>query len=320
MKKKFLLLLFSTTMILGACSNATVTEETTPIAYSSLTDEELEKKVSKNDVDAILEKANRLYAEAEEKGEGYEKAVEYFKKAAEAGNAVGQYHLGFAYMQGVGVDTNMEEAYQWLSLSAEQGNTDAEFCVGYMLELGIGTGEEANYNKAFEFYKRAAEKDHPTALCFLGDFYYYGIGCEEDIEKAVQYYTASAEKESPLGQYCLGYLYEMGNGVEQDINKAIELYTASADAGYGAGQSNLAYLYLTGKGVEQDYNKAFELYSKSAEQATPAAFYGLGYLYQYGCGVTADKEQALEYYTLADNFGYEPAKEAIESLQNEQEE
>ena len=112
----------------------------------------------------------------------------------------------------------------------------------------------------------------------------------------------------------------MGNGVEQDINKAIELYTASADAGYGAGQSNLAYLYLTGKGVEQDYSKAFELYSKSAEQATPAAFYGLGYLYQYGCGVTADKEQALEYYTLADNFGYEPAKEAIESLQNEQEE
>ena len=59
MKKKFLLLLFSTTMILGACSNATVTEETTPIAYSSLTEEELEKKVSKNDVDAILEKANR---------------------------------------------------------------------------------------------------------------------------------------------------------------------------------------------------------------------------------------------------------------------
>lgn len=277
MKKKIFLIALTTAMLFSGCSAS----KESSIEYTSLTDTELDKRI--------------------------------FKKAAEAGNALGQYHLGFYYLQ----NSNMEEAFKWLSLSAEQGNADAEFCVGYMLELGIGTGEKPNYTKAMEFYQKAAEQDHTTALCFLGDFYYYGLGCEEDMEKAVQYYTASAEKESPLGQYCLGYLYEMGNGVEQDINKAIELYTASADAGYGAGQSNLAYLYLTGKGVTQDYSKAFDLYSKSAEQATPAAFYGLGYLYQYGCSVTADKDKALEYYTLADNFGYEPAKEAIESLKEE---
>ena len=113
MKRNFFFIAFSTTMVLGACSNATVTEETTPVAYSSLTDEELEKKVSKNDVDAILEKANRLYAEAEEK-EKVTKSSRILQKAAESGNDIAQYHLGFAYMQGVGVDTNMEEACQWL--------------------------------------------------------------------------------------------------------------------------------------------------------------------------------------------------------------
>lgn len=78
-------------MFFSSCSLSK--EDNTPIEYTSLTDTELDKRISKKDVEAMLEKANRLYAEEE----SYEEAIEYFKKAAEAGNAIGQYHLGFYY-------------------------------------------------------------------------------------------------------------------------------------------------------------------------------------------------------------------------------
>lgn len=73
---------------------------------------------------------------------------------------------------------------------------------------------------------------------------------------------------------------------------------------------------MTGKGVEQDYNRAFELYTLAAEQETPAAYYGLGYLYEHGYGIEQNRDKAIEYYILADERNYEPAKEALQSLQD----
>ena len=92
-------------MLFSACS---ISKESS-IEYTSLTDTELEERISKKDVEAILEKASRLYEE-----ESYEKAVDYFKKAAEAGNAIGQYHLGFYYLK------NSTTPKQWSSIKKQQ--------------------------------------------------------------------------------------------------------------------------------------------------------------------------------------------------------
>jgi TPR repeat protein len=52
-------------------------------------------------------------------------AAQWYRLAAEQGDAVAQYDLGQRYDLGVGVPVDRVEALKWLTLAAEQGQTDA---------------------------------------------------------------------------------------------------------------------------------------------------------------------------------------------------
>ncbi|WP_418642377.1 protein kinase domain-containing protein [Vibrio chaetopteri] len=54
------------------------------------------------------------------------KAVKWFRKSADQGNAKAQYNLASMYEQGRGVDKDMTEAVRWYVKSAKQGNKDAQ--------------------------------------------------------------------------------------------------------------------------------------------------------------------------------------------------
>ena len=51
--------------------------------------------------------------------------AEFFRKAAEQGEAIAQFNLGNMYVQGHGVAKDYVQAHLWLSLSAAQGDEDA---------------------------------------------------------------------------------------------------------------------------------------------------------------------------------------------------
>jgi hypothetical protein len=63
-------------------------------------------------------------------GEGVEKdmnqAVELFKKAAEQGHVDAQNNLGAMYFTGEGVNRDEKEAIKWFEKAASQGNSDAQ--------------------------------------------------------------------------------------------------------------------------------------------------------------------------------------------------
>jgi hypothetical protein len=54
------------------------------------------------------------------------KALEWFRKAAEAGNVDGQRNLGHAFAEGQGTPADLVEAYQWLSVAAKKGDKAAK--------------------------------------------------------------------------------------------------------------------------------------------------------------------------------------------------
>lgn len=55
----------------------------------------------------------------------YKKALQWFSKAAEQGEALAQYNLGLMYFNGFGVPQDYVQAYKWFNLSAAQGNEKA---------------------------------------------------------------------------------------------------------------------------------------------------------------------------------------------------
>ena len=48
------------------------------------------------------------------------------RKAAEQGNAIGQFNLGLMYYDGKTVPQNYPEATKWFSKAAEQGDAEAQ--------------------------------------------------------------------------------------------------------------------------------------------------------------------------------------------------
>jgi len=52
-------------------------------------------------------------------------AAQWYRKAAEQGNAMAQYQLGMMYALGQGVKKDDEESQQWLRKAADQGYRQA---------------------------------------------------------------------------------------------------------------------------------------------------------------------------------------------------
>lgn len=59
-------------------------------------------------------------------------AYNFFKKAADMGNPVGQSGLGMMYLHGKGVDKDYNKAWKYFSAAAEQGWVDGQLQLGIM--------------------------------------------------------------------------------------------------------------------------------------------------------------------------------------------
>ena len=98
------------------------------------------------------------------------KAIEWFLKAAEQGNAVAQSKLGIVYFYGTnGVKRNENKGREWYLKAAEQGHTNAQF------NLALSYEDIPMYRKRYRHWlERAAGQGHQPAIIFLL-FYIYLI-------------------------------------------------------------------------------------------------------------------------------------------------
>ena len=85
----------------------------------------------------------------------YEKAMFWYRKAADRGDASSQFQLGYMYYRGDGVVQDYEEAAFWYRKAAEQGYDLAQYILGRMYEDGEGVTQ--NDEKAAHWYQKAAE-------------------------------------------------------------------------------------------------------------------------------------------------------------------
>ena len=73
----------------------------------------------------------------------------------------------------------------WLTL-AKQGDVEAQIYVGEIFERGMG--REPDYERAAEWYRKAAESGHPVAQISLAQLYEKGLGVPQDAGEAEKLY------------------------------------------------------------------------------------------------------------------------------------
>ncbi len=122
------------------------------------------------------------------------KAANWYRKAAQQGNALGQYNLGVMHANGKGVPQSYSEAMKWYKKSAAQGSGNAANSIGFLHEKGFGVASS-------------------------------------DIE-AANWYLKAAQQGSAIGQFNIGIMYRAGRGVPKNLDESIHWYKKSAAQNY----------------------------------------------------------------------------------------
>jgi TPR repeat protein len=99
--------------------------------------------------------AQARYGEILDKAEEDKEAVIWYRKAAEQGNAAGEFGLGMQYASGEGLPKDMQRALEWVRRAAEQGNQSAVETLAMAYRSG-GLGLQADTAEAARWAAKAA--------------------------------------------------------------------------------------------------------------------------------------------------------------------
>ncbi len=243
------------------------------------------------------------------------KALLYFQKAAELGDAAGQYHLANYYLNGTAIKKDEAKALDLLIQAVIGGNLDAIIELKQLdrqkvkdklqksakkkmtdieqLQMARSFHILEDYQQAFTWFQKSAEQDNRIAQSFIGHYYESGsYGIPVDLQKAYGWYLKSAENGHAPSQIHLGEMYAEGKGVPKDPKKALEWYEKAANNGNSRAQDWIADYYYS----QENYRQAAEWYLKAAENGSSVSQNRLAVMYYEGKGVPKDLKKAFEWF------------------------
>ena len=216
------------------------------------------------DIPQALSLKGQIY---EEKGQ-IDKAVEWYKKAAEKKHWQGLVAMGHVYMNGSGnIVQDPVKAFQCFLEAALLGVSEAKNMLGLCYKNGIGT--EPNGEAALNWFMEAAADNYTDGLVNLAGAYQRGqFGLKQDHEKALELLKRAADNGDAESMYRIGEYYRTSSLL---AGQAIEWYQKAADEGYGDAMFRLAQKYLTGDGVDKDQSLAEEWFEQALDAGSPLA-------------------------------------------------
>ena len=119
----------------------------------------------------------------QQKGE-YDKALQYYTKAAELGGVHAHWCLGALYYYGEGVEKDMKKSMYHLEEAAIGGHPDARY------NLGATEANAGNMNRALEHFMIAVEGGSHLSLKQIKQFYSKGHATKDDYAQALKAYQA----------------------------------------------------------------------------------------------------------------------------------
>lgn len=255
--------------------------------------------------------------------QNFTSAAEWYSKAAAQGHTSAEGNLLLQHIFGQAQIWAPEEVFKRLLELAGSGDTEWENNVGLCYQHGFGTPQD--YEKAVEWYTRAAHGGSGTAQFNLGGMYYEGTGVEKNLDLAVRWYTRSAQQREELALLHLGSMYQKGIGVETDLTRARVLYSVAYRLGSSRAANHLGILFKRGLGVERNDFLAYQLFQESITRPdTPnaeenrsyrgTACYWLGYMTEHGEGVERDLRKARKWYKQGAACGQPKCVEAVARL------
>jgi len=212
------------------------------------------------------------------------RAVELYRRAANAGSSDGMFLLARAYTSGKGVGrADPAQARAWLERAAAAGNLEAKASLtqqafGANKQPGQESADAAyaafgrkDYAQSAALYRRAAEQGNTYAMVSLGTHHRQGLGVALGLNESARWYRAAAERGDPAGQAQLGLSYENGEGVPENWAEMRRWCEKSAAQVHPLGLNCVGRLYQFGMAVPMDRAKARTWFERAADRDNPYA-------------------------------------------------
>jgi TPR repeat protein len=213
-----------------------------------------------------------------------------------------QYYLADGYSSGLfskGLE-DYDRAFPLFVAASKHGHAEAGYRAALCYEFGWGTRKDPQ--KAVQFFRQSASKNHPGAMarlgkaCLVGDL---GLGSRyREGLKWLKRAAESADYQYNSAPYELGLLHETGYGddIFQDQSYAAQLFTQSADLGHTEASYRLGDAYEHGKlGCPRDPALSVHFYTGAAQRDHPLAQMALCAWYMVGAEPILEKDEYEAY-------------------------
>lgn len=238
-------------------------------------------------------------------------AKQILQKLSDRSYPYAQYYLADGYASGLfnkGVEDN-DRAFPLFVAASKHGHAEAGYRAALCYEFGWGSRKDSQ--KAVQFYRQSASKNHPGAMSRLGKACLTGeMGLGNRYREGVKWLKRAAESadfQYNSAPYELGLLHETGYGddIFKDESYAAQLFTQSADLGHVEANYRLGDSYEHGKiSCPRDPALSVHFYTGAAQRGHPLAMMALCAWYMVGAEPVLEKDE---------NEAYEWARKAAET-------
>ena len=236
-----------------------------------------------------------------------ERAVDFLRKAAEAGFPQAMFYMGNCCLAGNGIAANPEQAVTWYRRAAVKGSSHAQYALAGCMREGRGT--PVDFGDALYWYAQASTKGYRRAVKNLlrdtvagSPFAIFVEGMklvnQKRYDAALEKFVLVEKAKLPVGRIMQARIYLADDNTEGNAAKAVKLLKSEVKTEPSA-QLLMGLLYEAGKGVKQDRAKGLELIEKAVEAGYVPAECRLGDMYFEGLGVPQSYEKAVALYAKA---------------------
>ncbi len=242
-----------------------------------------------------------------------EKSWKLLNDAAKLGNAGALASLGSVLFDGKKygdkvIPADPAGAVKKFEELATQNNPAGLRTMGELHEGGLA-GVTKDFQKALEYYARAAQGNDAAAQLRLAGYYDKGVDLDKSDSKievppnaaaALELYRLAAQNNVPMAIYNVGIFYEEGRAVDRDPTKAFAFFLQSAVNGFILGMQKTGVYYLNGAGTSKDPVAAAGWFTRSAASGLPEGHLSFGIVTEMGLVPQGEKDSA--FMAAADSY------------------
>lgn len=162
------------------------------------------------------------------------KAVEFYRKAADAGAGLPAYRaLAWHYQKGYGVNPDPVQLVAWMTKAAETNDVPSLVAFADAQHFVNSDGVAQNYNAAMAAYEKAAALGDVRSLYNIALMHRYGRGGPKDEKKWREFMEQAAGKGYIPAMRDIGYSYITSEltAEAKDYAQAVVWYQKAVDAG-----------------------------------------------------------------------------------------